>query len=445
MGPPDPFMMAAVSMNAANIRQHLQQQHQMQQFQQQQVHQQQQQQMYHSMPWAQAPQHHNQLVPPFQAHQQRFHQPALTPDLPPSMSPPPPPPPPPPPVDIQNNQPQANTSIVDTSRVDGTRDNGTAGEKVKNPDTDLEQLASKGNNTSNSRLAKNSPFSHGSLNSNHASCSAGDGRETGHGLRKANDSAGRSCGTWVQQQQQGSSVRPRDWICQTCQANNFSHRAECFKCRSNKSMSAPDISISDSPSLTQGSGRPQHQVDWPCNICGNKKNFANRTSCFRCNAPRDWSDNIDRGSGAHRQVPVPIVRPVPSSSSSSVSTFAHEDRATQIEHDRLLEQENQFDSMFEKWEANFEQWKIDNDSNPDWDYVQNHIDDMNRLREKMLQRRESLNQKRQQLLGKLSRIDCLAPYLNAPKLIIAVKQRNCNMHITLSAGSSLGFVNVNFS
>merc|ERR1712218_41876 len=63
------------------------------------------------------------------------------------------------------------------------------------------------------------------------------------------------------------------------------------------------------------------------------------------------------------------------------------------------EQEKQFDSMFEKWEANFEQWKSDNETNPDWDYVQSHIDDMNKLREKMLNRREALNRKREQLLG----------------------------------------------
>ena len=74
-------------------------------------------------------------------------------------------------------------------------------------------------------------------------------------------------------------------------------------------------------------------------------------------------------------------------------------QAAQMEHDRLLEQEQQFDSMFEKWEENFEQWKCDNENNTDWDYVQNHIDDMNKLKEKMLNRRKILIRRREQILG----------------------------------------------
>merc|ERR1712117_68287 len=55
--------------------------------------------------------------------------------------------------------------------------------------------------------------------------------------------------------------------------------------------------------------------------------------------------------------------------------------------------------MFEKWEENFEQWKCDNENNTDWDYVQNHIDDMNKLKEKMLNRRKILIRRREQILG----------------------------------------------
>ncbi len=76
-----------------------------------------------------------------------------------------------------------------------------------------------------------------------------------------------------------------------------------------------------------------------------------------------------------------------------------EDKSTQQEHDRLVEQEQQFDKMFERWEENFEQWRSDNEGNPDRDYVENHIREMNKLREKMLQRRETLNRKRHELLG----------------------------------------------
>ena len=55
--------------------------------------------------------------------------------------------------------------------------------------------------------------------------------------------------------------------------------------------------------------------------------------------------------------------------------------------------------MFNQWEKNFEQWKADNADNPDWDYVQNHIDEMMALKGKMLKRREALKKQRMELLG----------------------------------------------
>ncbi len=42
-----------------------------------------------------------------------------------------------------------------------------------------------------------------------------------------------------------------------------------------------------------------------------------------------------------------------------------QDPEKQREHKKLLEQEAQFDTMFERWENNFEQWKKDNEQNPD--------------------------------------------------------------------------------
>ncbi len=41
------------------------------------------------------------------------------------------------------------------------------------------------------------------------------------------------------------------------------------------------------------------------------------------------------------------------------------DAKTEKDYAKLIQQEKQFDTMFERWEKNFEQWKTDNENNPD--------------------------------------------------------------------------------
>lgn len=152
--------------------------------------------------------------------------------------------------------------------------------------------------------------------------------------------------------------------------------------------------------------------DWSCGICKNQNNFANRITCYRCNSPRpprqisgaggpQWVDNKTIFANLCNTKDNDSLWNSPGHSTDMVDQqhFAADEQTPQIEHDLLLEQEKQFDFMFDKWESNFEQWKSDNETNPDWDYVKNHIDEMNKLHEKMLIRREALKKKREQLLG----------------------------------------------
>ncbi|XP_058074539.1 uncharacterized protein LOC131223227 [Magnolia sinica] len=109
----------------------------------------------------------------------------------------------------------------------------------------------------------------------------------------------------------GSDVRPGDWYCSAgnCGAHNFASRSSCFKCGAFKDESASSFD-GDAPrsrvgfgfggsggggtggGAGGGSGRSGWKSgDWICTRSGcNEHNFASRTECFRCNAPRDYSN-----------------------------------------------------------------------------------------------------------------------------------------------------------
>ncbi|KAK3128349.1 hypothetical protein QOZ80_6BG0460370 [Eleusine coracana subsp. coracana] len=81
-------------------------------------------------------------------------------------------------------------------------------------------------------------------------------------------------------------IRPGDWYC-TCGYHNFASRSSCFNC---------GTIVRDFPA-GQGAegGRDSAAVragwkagDWICTRPGcNVHNFASRTECYRCNAPRE--------------------------------------------------------------------------------------------------------------------------------------------------------------
>ncbi|KAF7843283.1 putative RNA-binding protein C17H9.04c-like [Senna tora] len=96
----------------------------------------------------------------------------------------------------------------------------------------------------------------------------------------------------------GSDVRPGDWYCAAgnCGAHNFASRSSCFKCGAFKDDFTCGFNSDMSRGRVFGSGggggggtRPGWKSgDWICNRSGcNEHNFASRTECFKCSAPRD--------------------------------------------------------------------------------------------------------------------------------------------------------------
>ncbi|PKI69595.1 TATA-binding protein-associated factor 2N-like isoform X1 [Punica granatum] len=100
----------------------------------------------------------------------------------------------------------------------------------------------------------------------------------------------------------GPDVRPGDWYCTigNCGAHNFASRSSCFKCGAMKDDSiggrfdGSDMSRmrgfgfgggGSSGSSSRSGWKPG---DWICTRSGcNEHNFASRTECFRCYAPRE--------------------------------------------------------------------------------------------------------------------------------------------------------------
>ncbi|MED6203806.1 hypothetical protein PIB30_003098 [Stylosanthes scabra] len=98
----------------------------------------------------------------------------------------------------------------------------------------------------------------------------------------------------------GPDVRPGDWYCTVgnCGAHNFASRSSCFKCGAPKEESSATGFDADMPRTRGfgfggggGSARPGWKSgDWICTRSGcNEHNFANRMECYRCNAPKDSS------------------------------------------------------------------------------------------------------------------------------------------------------------
>uniref|UniRef100_A0A1J3GKJ2 Putative RNA-binding protein C17H9.04c n=1 Tax=Noccaea caerulescens TaxID=107243 RepID=A0A1J3GKJ2_NOCCA len=111
----------------------------------------------------------------------------------------------------------------------------------------------------------------------------------------------------------GPDVRPGDWYCSlgNCGTHNFASRSSCFKCgaakdESLRSAATGFIDMSDGPRRGLfgfgsssggggggGTGRSSWKSgDWICSRPGcNEHNFASRSECFRCNAPKEHATN----------------------------------------------------------------------------------------------------------------------------------------------------------
>ncbi|KAG6537791.1 hypothetical protein ZIOFF_002888 [Zingiber officinale] len=91
-------------------------------------------------------------------------------------------------------------------------------------------------------------------------------------------------------------VKPGDWYCAACGVHNYASRPSCFKCSASKDDSASVIANSwgfrcNSPGGNTNWSSSWKSGDWICSRLGcNEHNYASRTECFRCNAPRSDCD-----------------------------------------------------------------------------------------------------------------------------------------------------------
>lgn len=83
------------------------------------------------------------------------------------------------------------------------------------------------------------------------------------------------------------------WQCRLCGNMNFPHRDACNRCHTSRAdcEAEPEgdaFGEEPAPAHSERQPRPVAGVNgnWGCNLCGNV-NFANRTACNRCGAPRE--------------------------------------------------------------------------------------------------------------------------------------------------------------
>ncbi|WOL20721.1 hypothetical protein Cni_G29527 [Canna indica] len=83
------------------------------------------------------------------------------------------------------------------------------------------------------------------------------------------------------------SRKSGDWICRSCQYDNFCWRDSCQRCKKAKLGSANGTDDHESSSTTTDQGWDVKPGDWYCS-CG-VINYASRPSCFKCSASKDAS------------------------------------------------------------------------------------------------------------------------------------------------------------
>lgn len=83
--------------------------------------------------------------------------------------------------------------------------------------------------------------------------------------------------------QKGGRTKPRDgdWMCPTCNNNNYSWRQACNRCGEPKA----GMSAAGMPHKGGSKGAASQQDGWRCIQCGNH-NYAFRDACNRCQSPR---------------------------------------------------------------------------------------------------------------------------------------------------------------
>ena len=97
-------------------------------------------------------------------------------------------------------------------------------------------------------------------------------------------------------------MKPGDWTCEMCGASpNFARRTECFKCgapRSGSSGGGARRPQSQREQWPPSQGPDFKQGDWTCGECGASPVFASRMDCFRCGAPKPAGAGFDAPRGS---------------------------------------------------------------------------------------------------------------------------------------------------
>jgi len=138
-----------------------------------------------------------------------------------------------------------------------------------------------------------------------------------------------------------------DWTCtQGCGVVNFAWRSECSKCGCPKQTLDADTTTN----IRQG--------DWRCPQC-QEINFAKRDKCRKC--------QLKKGE-------VPPKKETP------------QDRDQAVVSKDLQNLHN----IFSKWEADFETWKVNNRNNPDRNYVDMYMSQMEAMRIQFLEQKAAL-------------------------------------------------------
>lgn len=93
--------------------------------------------------------------------------------------------------------------------------------------------------------------------------------------------------------------RPGDWNCRSCNHLNFQRRESCQRCTEPRASSGGEYGISSFGGRSGGgsygfiTGPDVRPGDWYCSVanCG-AHNFASRSSCFKCTAPKDHETDL---------------------------------------------------------------------------------------------------------------------------------------------------------
>jgi hypothetical protein len=171
-----------------------------------------------------------------------------------------------------------------------------------------------------------------------------------------------------------------DWRCPACSFNNFAKRTSCKQCNKSRSAAASssnhfekehlqfqrknlfrqDNSETNGDSFADEYRRSQEQNSFP----KESRRFTDqRSELFNSGAtgaekyPFAQNDNAFVRRDAFQQQ----QRPGHGTAASSEG----EAKKPTLEHSKIMEQEAEFDKMFENWERNFASWKLQNENNPD--------------------------------------------------------------------------------